>query len=111
MVSCAHPDYQGLCWPDDILFKINGQPIFEVPSLLQAHGQHRRKDGQLILTPYLSNLKGDSASLRKIKFDLSPLAPAQGDLPRRNNRKGTFQMCFFIVKQITPDEIFRRVLD
>lgn len=111
MVSCAHPDHPGLCWPDDTLFKLNDRPVFEIPALLQAHGQQRRKDRQLILTPYLASLKNDVSSLRNITFGLELLPPAKDGLLRRNNRKGTFQLCFFIVKKMTPDKLFSKVID
>ena len=34
MISCKMIGKSEICWPDDIIFKINGQPVFAIPGLL-----------------------------------------------------------------------------
>jgi len=53
MVSCAHPKEEGICWPDDIICKINGNPVFEVPALFAAHHITKRADTPFIITPFI----------------------------------------------------------
>lgn len=66
----------------------------------------------MIITPYLAPFQDNPLAFGRLKFSIQLIkSEHQSSLPKRNNRKGTFQICFFIVKQITPDEIFSRVID
>jgi hypothetical protein len=110
MVSCAHPNLEGLCWPDDARLYLNDQPVFEVPALFEGHHRKRRSERGFIITPYIGRLAGSSpTAIQKLKLNLEIDAkdPSAG---KRNNRRGTFQLCLFMVKEQTPQELFREVL-
>lgn len=56
VVSMAHPSQSGVCWPDGVIFKINGQAIFEVPAMMQFHKENR-KDRAVNVTRYIMSSK------------------------------------------------------
>ena len=76
MLSCACNSEDGVCWPDDITFKINDQVIFDVPALLDRHQISRRKDRALIISPYIETFASVNPSyLQRIKltFDIKEI--------------------------------------
>ena len=72
MLSCACHSEDGVCWPDDMTFKINDQVIFDIPALLRRHQVTRRKDRALIITPYIETFATVNPSyLQRIKLSLN----------------------------------------
>jgi hypothetical protein len=56
MVSSTNTTFSGICWPDDIIFSLNGREIFEVPALLVSHNRAKRTDTLLNITSYIRQL-------------------------------------------------------
>lgn len=54
MVSCIRAGNEDeICWPDDCLFRINGEVVFEIPALLVGHPVKRRKDTGYYISSYI----------------------------------------------------------
>lgn len=62
----------------------------------------------MIITPYLKTLQDRNPSLTRATFTVQVMK-FRDEQQRRNNRKGTFQMCFFLVKPLTPQDLFKKI--